>query len=566
VSPSTLVAGAVVKVAGADLAPEYAAVLADIRVTQTLNLPDVAVIRIQDTMEMKLIDSHPFEFGKPIEILMQAPEGDPFVKVFKGEVVSVEGEFEEKGVYLSVRSYGKGHRLNRAKKNKAFLDKSYSDIAAELAGDVGLSSKTDPDPAGSRKFVQQSNETNWELLARLGGHIGFTVYERDEKLYFTKAEDPLGGATKTLEWGKDLQAFRPRMTGVQQVTEVTVRGWDPDGAREIVGKASASQVKLGSKIGMPQTKASQAAFGDAKVELGDRFVATSGEADAFAKSALERRLNAYLEASGKVVGRPDLKAGDWVEVKGVGTRFSGKYLLSEVAHTYRAEKGFTTAIKITGQNTHGLVDSLTPASRRNWGGSVVVAQVTNTNDPDGLGRVKLKFPSLGNDVESWWARIASPSAGKDRGVLMMPLPNDEVLVAFEHGDVRRPYVIGSLWNGQAKPNNLVQKDGSFVLQSDKQIQQKAKETISVKGDKDFKLETTGAIAQKTQDKLAIDATQGVSVKGMKVEINANADITLNANAAVTIKAAGKLEVSATGMLKIGTAGVLQLSGSQIMLG
>lgn len=565
-SPSTLVAGVVIKAAGTELAPELAAVLNEIRVEQTVNLPDAVRIRLQDDMAMRHIDSHPFDFGKEVEILMQAPDQDPFAKVFKGEVVSVEGEFEEKGVYLNVRGYGKGHRLNRAKKNKAWLDQTYSDIARSVAGESGLQAQADPDPAGSRKFVQQSNETNWEFLVRLAGEIGFTVTEREGKLYFTKAENPTAGRTKTLEWGKELVAFRPRMTGVQQVDKVTARGWNPATKKSIVGIATPGDVKLGSKIGMDRAKAAQSAFGAAEVEVGDRLVTSDGEAKALAKSVLEKQANAYLEATGKVRGRPDLRAGDWVEIKGVGSRFGGTYLLSEVVHVYTESKGFMTSFRISGQSTRGIVDSVRPVEKTDWAGSVVIAEVTNNNDPDGLGRVKLKFPSLGDKLESWWARVASPSAGKDRGLLMMPIVGDEVLVAFEHGDTRRPYVIGSVWNGQAKPNNLVQKDGSLVVQSDKQIQMKAKEPISVKGDKELTIETTGKIAQKTSNKLELQAAQDASVKGMKVAINADADITLNANASVTIKAAGKVSVEAGGMLTLKSSGVVQVSGTAIKLG
>ena len=87
--------------------------------------------------------------------------------------------------------------------------------------------------------------------------------------------------------------------------------------------------------------------------------------------------------------------------------------------------------------------------------------MTQNEDPDGLGRVRVKYPALGDDTEGWWARIAAPSAGKDRGLLMMPVVGDEVLVAFEHDDVHRPYVIGALWNGKDMPGDLVQSDGSF---------------------------------------------------------------------------------------------------------
>ena len=65
-------------------------------------------------------------------------------------------------------------------------------------------------------------------------------------------------------------------------------------------------------------------------------------------------------------------------------------------------------------------------------------------------RVKVKFPWLSATDESFWARVAAPMAGHDRGTYFLPEVDDEVLVVFEHGDVRFPYVIGSLWNGRDK--------------------------------------------------------------------------------------------------------------------
>jgi len=82
---------------------------------------------------------------------------------------------------------------------------------------------------------------------------------------------------------------------------------------------------------------------------------------------------------------------------------------------------------------------------------VVVGIVTNTDDPKDLGRVRVRFPWLSDKDESDWARIAAPLAGKDRGAYFLPEVDDEVLVVFEHGDPRFPYVIGALWNGKDKP-------------------------------------------------------------------------------------------------------------------
>jgi len=78
----------------------------------------------------------------------------------------------------------------------------------------------------------------------------------------------------------------------------------------------------------------------------------------------------------------------------------------------------------------------------------VVGVVTSIADPDAMGRVKVRFPWLKDDVESPWARVVSFMAGPQRGSVFRPEVGDEVLLVFEHGDMRFPYVIGGLWNGR----------------------------------------------------------------------------------------------------------------------
>lgn len=82
---------------------------------------------------------------------------------------------------------------------------------------------------------------------------------------------------------------------------------------------------------------------------------------------------------------------------------------------------------------------------------VVIGIVVNNQDPEKLGRVKVKFPWLADDVESFWARPAYPMNGKERGFWWIPEIDDEVLIAFEHGDPNRPYLLGGLYNGVDKP-------------------------------------------------------------------------------------------------------------------
>lgn len=93
---------------------------------------------------------------------------------------------------------------------------------------------------------------------------------------------------------------------------------------------------------------------------------------------------------------------------------------------------------------------------------LVVGLVTNNKDPDKLGRVKVKFPWLSDEVESWWARIAQPMGGAQRGQWWIPEIDDEVLIGFEQGDVRFPYVVGSLYNGEDTPPQVDDITSTFA--------------------------------------------------------------------------------------------------------
>ena len=82
---------------------------------------------------------------------------------------------------------------------------------------------------------------------------------------------------------------------------------------------------------------------------------------------------------------------------------------------------------------------------------LMVGTVREVKDPSGEGRVRVEFPWLGGRSQSYWASIASPMAGKGRGMFFMPEEDDEVVVAFDRGDVNHPYILGFTWNGRDKP-------------------------------------------------------------------------------------------------------------------
>lgn len=167
---------------------------------------------------------------------------------------------------------------------------------------------------------------------------------------------------------------------------------------------------------------------------------------------------------------------------------------------------------------------------------VVVGVVTNNQDPDDMHRVKVRFPWLSNDVESNWARVASPMAGKDRGAYFLPEVDDEVLVAFEHGQVDHPYILGCLWNG---------KDGAPESNSDGENNHR---TIKSRSGHVLRLndksgsETIEIIDKSGHNKITIDT--------------ANNSITVEADSDITIKSStGKLTLQANGIEMQSQAGV-----------
>ena len=448
---------------------------------------------------------------------------------------------------LAARGYDQSHTLNRTRNTATYQNMSSDDIAAKVADRAGLDAGTIDSAGDVHDFVQQNNETDWEFLWRVARRIDYEVSVDQGALNFRELGGDDGDDPPVLRWGDDLWTFRPRVTGVQQVDDVVVRAWDPSSKQVIESRQSAATPD--ADIGIERDDVGSA-LGGGSMTMADRPVLSSDEADALATSMASRLANAFVEAEGTCRGDPTLAAGMRVQIDGVGQLYGGVYTLSATTHVYRVGQGYETRFAVTGRSPRSLVDLLNPAPVERWGGSVVVGIVTQNSDPDDMGRVRVRYPALGDDIEGWWARIAAPAAGSERGLLMMPVAGDEVLVAFEHGDVRRPYVLGALWNGSDTPgDDLVQTDGSFALRSDQKIGVNAKDAITINTDSDLTITTGGKLSQTAQD----DA----SIEGQNVNVKANSSLTIEATGDLTIKGAS---------ITVQSSGAVQVSGSTISLG
>jgi uncharacterized protein involved in type VI secretion and phage assembly len=199
---------------------------------------------------------------------------------------------------------------------------------------------------------------------------------------------------------------------------------------------------------------------------------------------------------------------------------------------------------------------------------VVAGLVTDNQDPEGRARVRVSFPWLAEQAHSDWAKIAVPMAGKDRGTYFLPEVGDEVLVAFEHGDIHHPYVLGSLWNAEDTPpcSNTDGKNNLRVIRSrsghqltfcDNNEGGQEKVELRTKSGHVITLDdSTGAERIEIKDKsggnvLIMDSTRG--------------EVSLQSQTRLTIKSA-QIEIEADASMKLSCGAVLEIKGGIIKLG
>ena len=179
---------------------------------------------------------------------------------------------------------------------------------------------------------------------------------------------------------------------------------------------------------------------------------------------------------------------------------------------------------------------------------IVIGVVADLDDPERLGRVRVKLPHL-NDEVSDWSRQATPMGGRDRGLFFRPEVGDEVLVACEQGDPRRTVVVGALWSkvdpppeddGNATDNNwrFFRSRSGHLLKFDDTASAERIEIIGTGGDHKLVIDVSGrqiAITCSSGD-VAISAPTGkVSIDANAVEIKATTTLTLEAQGALTVK-------------------------------
>lgn len=464
-----------VRAGGRPLSPELADRIQRVVVDIHRLRPDMFEITFLDR-DLTVARSSGLAVGTAIGITSGSAADGNQIELISGEVTAVEGSYGRVNRTI-VRGYTQDHRLQRSRRSRSFPNRKDSDVVREVVREYGLPLGTVHPTRTVHVHIGQVNQTDWEFLRGRADALGYDVGVVDGKFCFTRPVDVRRGKRPlAVEFPFGLRVFRPRITAGNLAPTTELRVWDPADrrARSASAPTATTGVQLPdadpgtlSKPFQPDSAPPRAA-NPALGELGpaprpQAFAVTTVPAgtgsgiDAAAREAVagaaEQLGSTVAEADGEAVGDPRLRAGTVLEVGGVGPVFDGRWLVTRAVHTYDVD-GYFTAFEVSGRQERsilGLTAGVRTAPPQLIPG-VVCGVVSNIGDPDGLNRVQVVLPWLSPEFVSDWAPVALAGASTGAAALFLPEVGDEVLVAFEFGDPRRPYVLGGLLNRKSKPD------------------------------------------------------------------------------------------------------------------
>jgi len=540
--------------------------LTELVLDDSVSLPDMLDLTFAD-FNSGFLETSPFKIGVTVAVELTAA-GQASSK-FEGECVSIGARYHSGKFQATVRALDVSHRLNRGRMTKTYEAMTADQIFKKIIGEHGLTVGTVERTTVTFPSLSVVNETPFAFLRRLAAEHGLEAVAAENKMHLRKPEstaEPI-----TLSPGGSMLSLDYEISALDQVKDIKVTGWDPKQKKEVVGNASVATKS--AKITLTPASISTKMGTTGKLVIGGRPVETQAHAAAIAKATAEQAGSAFIDVRGTVSGHTGLRAGAKIKLDGVGKDARGEYILSNTCHHWNQLSGYTTEFTVSGQQDRSLGGLVQGAAGGTPGRSisgVVTAIVTDNKDPDGVGRVKVAFPWLDAEHVSGWSRVAFPGGGKERGITFLPEVNDEVLVAFHHGDPDKPMVLGGLFNGKDKypdkksdavtERGAVFERGLFTNKHKLTFSDKAGAEAITLGLRDksymitidkkgtvISIGSDGKVDVKAKSGVKITADSGnieliakggdVKIGGMNVTVEGKAGLTLSATGAAKLKGA-----------------------------
>jgi len=569
-----------IEINGQPLPADVVNLLSTVYVDDSQRLPDLFEIRFRDGDHL-VLQKTGAKIGSPVRVSVMTSTNQTAVLLMAGEITALEAEFDTGGSFTVIRGYDPAHRLFRGRTTNSYHQMTASDIAQKVSQRAGFTNGTIKATTTVFEHISQAGMSDWELLDGLAADAGYEVSVRDGKFNFGPPATASGAPSNeqsplVLQLGTDLLRFRAVLTSAGQVKEVEVRGWDLSTKKALTTRRPAKT----TTAELPQASPAEFAhaFGDPVYVATDVPHRTQAEVDQAAAAIAEGIAGAFAEFNGVAQGNPTLKAGVAITIENLGAPFDGKYTVTTTRHRIDPTTGYTTSFAVTGAHDRSLL-GLTGSTSQRAPTGIVIGQVSDNNDPEKLGRVKLTLPWLSDDYVSAWARTVQAGAGKDRGTLIVPEVGDEVLVMFEQGDLRRPYVLGGLYNGVDLPDSkgidpidsgsgavnrrsIVSRKGHRIDLLDQDGQHEGVTLASGDGKLSVTLDATSTtITVHADGTVKIEGSQGITIdsssaklelKGGEVSVTATGNLQLK-GANTTLEGSAQTEVKGGALCSVSAA-------------
>jgi len=432
---------------GAPLDAAQAGALRRVRVVQALSAPAQCELVFQAPDERLASDGIAPGTKLAIEL-----EGHA-TPLFAGEVTAAEHVYTAaRWLELRVRAYDPLHRLQKRQTPRALTDVDAAAVARQVLADAGIAASVESaSTAVTWPTLLQHDQTDFELLREVCERTGLYFVLRQGTLHLLTLEGVSGGEPPELALGDGLLEATFELNAAPTCRRVVARGWDP--ARAVALEAQAEAPRSG-RVATARVALADVGGADERL-VGSLTGAGEAHAQLLAQAELDRAVAGELTLRGTAHGDPALRPGTAVEVTGVADRLAGTYVLTEVVHTIDPETGYLAAIST----------SPPPAPARSGSMGMALGKVSTVDDPEGLGRVRVRLPAFGG-IETGWLQVLGVGAGAKKGLSILPDTDDQVLVALVRGDLGQAIVLGGLY-GDANPDPGVE-DGKvrrFSLQT-----------------------------------------------------------------------------------------------------
>jgi Rhs element Vgr protein len=549
--------------------------IVSIQVHQEINVITRATVVIVDgdpeTEDFQVSSSNQFLPGKSIEISLGYDSTN--VKVFKGIIISNSQKANDEATLLTVECKDEAVKMTLDKSSKHYTDLSASDIAESLLGKYGISGLDIASSSITHKQLLQFNSSDWDFMISKLDAVGLMCILNNGEVKVKKIKaEPNSSALAEFGYGDNILDFDGEIDARVQSENVKVLSWNYT-TQELEDDEVALNISSASGVTTEELGAGQTTT----VRASGKKEPT--EQSALAKTKKIREVLSKIKGSLKFPGRvaQPVLAGDFINLKGLGTNFNGSVFVSAIDHEFSDGDWTTTAT--LGWSEKYFSEHINPLSETASSGELSVVQglqtgiVTDIIDADGDFRIKLRLPLVSNQEDGVYARLATLDAGNKRGTFFMPEISDEVVVGFMNNDPNQPVILGMLHSSKNSapldPESANDKKG-YVSRSEIKI-------IIDDGEKSITIETPGGNSfsmNDTENKISLKDSNGNKItmeqSGITIEsasaLNLKAGSTLSISAPqLSAKADGELKLEGGGTTTVSSSGAMTIQGSVVSI-